>query len=121
MSQIDIQRFSQLIRQKRGSKNLRDTAKEIGDVSLSTLSRVEQGKLPDLSTFLKICAWLEMSPNDFAPEFQNSHEDHREKILYHLRADNALSPEVADALQKFIELAYANAGLLINRKNEEGI
>ena len=56
MASIDIDRLSKMLKEKRGKMNLRDTAKAIGDVSISTLSRVEQGKIPDLSTFLKICA-----------------------------------------------------------------
>ena len=92
--------------------NLRETAEAIGDVSISTLSRIDQGKIPDLSTFMKICQWLETSPEEFAPGFEKrdaEKEDHREAILYHLRADSSLSEDVATALQKMIEVAYQNS------------
>ena len=121
MASIDIDRLSQMLKEKRGKQNLRDTAEEIGDVSISTLSRIEQGKIPDLSTFLKICTWLGVSPNEFAPDFQMDETDHKRQILYHLRADNALSPEVAAALKKMIEIAYANSNLLTSKSDEERI
>lgn len=119
MAGIDIVRFSNLVRQKRGEKNLREVAQEIGDISISTLSRIEQEKIPDLSTFIRICSWLGMSPNDFTPDFTPPESEHKNIILYHLRADKTLSPEVADTLKKVIELAYDNSRSLINNKNEK--
>ncbi len=112
MASIDIDRLSKMLKEKRGKMNLRDTAKAIGDVSISTLSRVEQGKIPDLSTFLKICAWLGVNPSEFAPDFQQEEENHKKEILYHLRADSTLSKDVASALKQMIEIAYANSEIL---------
>lgn len=60
VSYLDIERLASLVRSKRGSRGLRETAKEIGNVSPSTLSRVENGKTPDMDTFLAICDWLEV-------------------------------------------------------------
>lgn len=40
--------------------NLRTAAKKAG-VSVSTLCRVENGKIPDLMTYAKVCAWLGIS------------------------------------------------------------
>ena len=110
MTTIDITKLANHIRRKRGNMNLRDTANAIGEVSISTLSRIDKGKIPDLSTFMKICLWLETSPEEFAPGFQSNDKetDHQEKILYHLRADSSLSEDVATALQKMIEVAYEN-------------
>ena len=53
--------LAQLVAQKRGKVGIRATAREIG-VSPATLSRVENGKLPDLENFAKICQWLEVDP-----------------------------------------------------------
>lgn len=116
MATIDIDRLSKMVKEKRGKNNLRDTVNEIGDVSISTLSRIEQGKIPDLSTFLKICVWLNVDPSEFAPDFQRNEENHKEEILYHLRADSTLSKEVADALKQMIEIAYANSEKLTQAK-----
>lgn len=112
MASFDAGLFAQLVRRKRGEKNLRESAREIGDVSISTLSRIEQGKIPDLSTFLKVCTWLNVSPNQFAPDFKNNEENHKQQILYHLRADKTLSAEVSKALKQVIELSYANSDKL---------
>jgi transcriptional regulator with XRE-family HTH domain len=104
---IDIEKFSQIVKNKRGKRNLREVANEIGDVSISTLSRIEQGKIPDLSTFMKICEWLKVSPNDF--DLNPIVKSHKDEIFFHLRADKSLSPEVTDALAKMIEIAYNNS------------
>ncbi|WP_366146292.1 helix-turn-helix domain-containing protein, partial [Crocosphaera sp.] len=40
---LDIERLTNLVRSKRGSRGLRETAAEIGNVSPSTISRVENG------------------------------------------------------------------------------
>jgi DNA-binding Xre family transcriptional regulator len=54
-------RLSQLLAKKRSGRGLRETAKEIG-ISPATLSRIERGKEPSLSNFVKICKWLEVDP-----------------------------------------------------------
>jgi transcriptional regulator with XRE-family HTH domain len=112
MASIDIEKLTQLVKNKRGKRNLRDIAKEIGGVSISTLSRIEQGKIPDLSTYMKICEWLEVSPDVFNINAKPTEKTHEEEIVFHLRADQSLSQEVSDALTKMIELAYKNSELL---------
>lgn len=61
---LDTQKFSEMVKSKRGKKGLRQLASEIG-ISASTLSRVEQGNLPDIDTYLKLCEWLEVSSDYF--------------------------------------------------------
>lgn len=60
---LDINLFSQSVRDRRGERGLREIAAEIG-TSASTLSRIEKGKLPDVNTFLMLCEWLEL-PSDY--------------------------------------------------------
>ena len=108
MASIDIEKFAQLVKNKRGNRNLREVANEIGEVSISTLSRIEQGKIPDLNTYMKICEWLEVSPEKFAPSFESMRKP-KEEIFFHLRADKTLSKDVSEALIKMIEIAYNNA------------
>ena len=107
MSKIDTQKLSEMIKSKRGSMGLRDTAIEIsekiGEVSASTLSRIEQGNLPDIATYVIICKWLEVSTDFFTDSAENSNE---QKVLAHLRADKALPKETSEALIKMIKLAY---------------
>jgi len=103
MPNIDTRKLSDMIRSKREGKGLREVAKEIGDVSPSTLSRVEQGNLPDIETYVKLCRWLEVSTEFFTENAETSSE---KKIVAHLRADKALSKETSEALIKMIKLAY---------------
>lgn len=60
----NIARIGPLLREKRRHRALREVAAEIG-VSSATLSRVENGQLPDLQTFSKICRWLDTDPSVF--------------------------------------------------------
>ncbi len=111
-SQINVQQLSALIKAKKGNRGLRTIANEIGGVSASTLSRIEQGKLPDLDTFMLICKWLKVSPENFmsteSKELLSSNKNPTtpEIIMAHLRTDRTLDPETVDALSKMIQLAY---------------
>ena len=58
-------KLSAMIRKQRGERGLREVAQEIGEINASTLSRIEHGNLPDLATFLRICRWLGVSPDEF--------------------------------------------------------
>jgi len=121
MATIDIEKLSQMVKNRRGTKNLREIAAEIGDVSISTLSRIEQGKVPDLDTFLKICEWLGVPSTDFTSEASVCEDDHKTNVLYHLRADRNLDPEIVESIAKMIEFAYANSDKLIKKKGGKGI
>jgi len=43
---------------------VREFAENIG-ISAATLSRVENGKMPDIETFFKLCFWMKRSSNEF--------------------------------------------------------
>jgi len=111
--EINIYKLAALVRAKRGKRGLRETANEIGRVSVSTLSRIEQGKIPDLGTFLRLCHWLNVSPEQFVPEAVrvDPHEpaptiSTPDMIVAHLRADRTLDPHTSEALSTMIRLAY---------------
>lgn len=105
-SSLDTNKFSEMIKSKRGNVGLRATASEIG-ISASTLSRLEQGNLPDIDTYLRLCNWLEVS-SDF---FLNSEkeEEIRNQVIVHLRADQTLPTKTSEALIQMINLAYDQA------------
>ncbi len=109
-SEIDITELSRMIRAKRGNKGLRVVAREIGEVSASTLSRIEQGKVPDLDTFIRICSWLGVSVEHFTikkkEQSSASKKTTPDIVAAHLRADRALDPQTAEALVKMIQIAY---------------
>ncbi|WP_299047626.1 helix-turn-helix transcriptional regulator [uncultured Polaribacter sp.] len=105
-SSLDTKKFSEMVKSKRGKKGLRTLSNEIG-ISASTLSRIEQGNLPDIDTYLKLCQWLEVSSEYFntGAVDTNSHTG----VVAHLRADKTLPPNTAEALIQMINLAYASA------------
>ena len=61
---LSIENLGKMIIERRGTLGVRAAAKEIG-ISPATLSRVENGNVPDLATFAKICEWLGEDPNRF--------------------------------------------------------
>lgn len=113
---FDMQRLAALVRAKRGTRGLRAVAQELETVSSSTLSRIEQGKVPDLDTFARLCQWLGVSADEFISSrketvgsgypLQAPGMTTPEIITAHLRADRALTTETADALATMVRLAY---------------
>lgn len=108
---IDTERFAALVRERRQGKPLRDLAEDIGDVSPSTLSRVESGKLPDLDTYFKLCRWMGVDPRYFTEGYNETQEEPAvstpDRIAIHLRADRVLSEEAKRAILTMVRLAYA--------------
>lgn len=127
-TEINIRELGALLRAKRGAKGLRAVAQEItnkyGPVSSSTLSRVEQGNVPDLDTFVRLCKWLEVPTERLMYGYKESKLPHRQQdtaevIKAHLRADRTLDPNTADALMKMIQLVYdaAKKGSIVKKKD----
>lgn len=94
--------LGELILEKRGDTGVRAAAREIG-ISPSTLSRVENGHLPDLENFRLICQWLEVDPNSILG-FRSSRKSRDEQIRasVHFRKEKTTSPETAAALARMI-------------------
>ena len=110
-SKIDFPQLSKLIRAKRGKRGLRETAEEIGDLSPSTLSRIEGQRINDMamSTYLRVCDWLEVDPADLliASETAKSVDlPEGDALELQLRAAQDLSPQTANLLAEFIRIAY---------------
>lgn len=103
---LDTLKFSEMIKSKRGKTGLRQLAAEIG-VSASTLSRVEQGNLPDIDTYIKLCEWLEVSTDYFTTK--SAVQDVQSDVVAYLRADKTLPQTTAEALIQMIKLAYASS------------
>ena len=114
---LDTEKLANLVRSKRGNRGLRDTAKEIGNVSPSTISRVENGKTPDMDTFLALCDWLEVPPAELIKNTEDEEAlDTPEAITIQLRADKNLDPAIANALASLVKAAYKD---LSQNKDEE--
>ena len=104
---LDIEKLAKLVKSKRERKGLRETAKIIG-LSASTISRVENHKIPDIETFLALCDWLEVDPGDLIENTENTSEfNNCNSICAMLRSDEKLNPEVAHALAVIVESSYS--------------
>jgi len=102
-----------MLRAKRGNRGLRAVAAEIGNVSASTLSRVEHGNIPRLETFMLICQWLAVSPDDFAVIEAASGTKMKmeaklevpDAIEAHLRSNIVLPPDTIESLSETIRVS----------------
>lgn len=110
MHSLNSSLLAEMIKSKRGNRGLRETAKEIG-TSSPTLSRIENGNLPDIDTYIKICKWLDVPSDYFTANDQKkgapSSPAYKKQVIAHLRADKNLPPSTAEALIEMINLAYA--------------
>ncbi|TVT36756.1 XRE family transcriptional regulator [Hymenobacter setariae] len=113
--QVDTQLLASLVRTKRGGQTLREAAEEIsktiGPVSVGTLLRVEQQRLPDLPVFLHFCNWLDVSPARLlsCPSSTGTApaETTAAKVARLLRSDARLALAMANVLAIMIEATYA--------------
>ena len=108
--QLDATALAALVRTKRAGRGLREVAEEIGDISPATLSRVENEKAPDMTTFLRLCNWLQVPPAQLLADQNNlpaSPPDRPQQIALLLRSDRQLDPATANALASLVEAAYA--------------
>lgn len=106
---LDIAKLANLVRNKRHHRGLREIAKEIGNVSPSTISRVENSKTPDMDTFLALCDWLGVPPSEF---FKNTEDREPKKlnnlddIAVQLLSNKDIDSEIANALSSLIRAVY---------------
>lgn len=116
--QINLEKLAAHLRTKRGKRGLREVAEEIGDVSASTLSRIEQRNVPDVATFVRICRWLGVETSEFMADnspAKQARQNHGnvvntpQIIETHLRADRVLPPATIEALSEMVRVAYKAA------------
>ncbi|MGJ7536987.1 MULTISPECIES: helix-turn-helix domain-containing protein [unclassified Variovorax] len=103
MDSTAIDALGRRIQEHRAGKGIREAAKEAG-VSPATLSRVENGKVPDLETFGKICQWLGDDPAIYlgmAPKTPNV-----TRAQVHFKKGAAIKKDSAMALSEMIMLAH---------------
>jgi transcriptional regulator with XRE-family HTH domain len=104
---IEVGELGRLIAKKRDDENLsvRQAAVE-ANVSFSTLSRVEAGAQPDLTTFLNLCGWLGVDPGTFLRPSQIRQSDALGVVTQHLVTDPHLSKEAAHRIVTVVEEMY---------------
>ena len=98
MTPPSIKSLGALVSKKRGSLGIRAAAAKIG-ISPATLSRVENGQLPDLGNFGKICRWLQIDPATILDIGSN---DDPPVAAVHFRKERTMKLETARALAEMI-------------------
>lgn len=103
--EFDIAGFYAALDAQRAAKRLnwKEVSEESG-VSASTLTRMSQGRRPDIDGLALLLSWSGLNASDFLPG-ANSPEPLAE-ITANLRADRNLKPENAKALEEIIKVAY---------------
>jgi transcriptional regulator with XRE-family HTH domain len=77
-------------------------------VSASTLTRMAQGKRPDVDGLAALCAWSGLDADRFvrSTEHQPAEAEPLAMVSTYLRSDPNLTPEAADALDEVIKVTY---------------
>ncbi len=92
--------LAQKILARREGKGIREAATEVG-VSSATLSRIENGKIPDLETFSKVCKWLGEDPA-LLLGLSSQPVDESLKVKVHFKKSATISQDTATALAAMI-------------------
>ncbi len=111
---LDTQQLAMLLKAKRGERGLREIAREIGNVSPATLSRIENGKMLDVETFLRICSWLEVNPQQFIKEVPDSILT-SQALRYRIEGGQRLEGSVMIQGAKNAVLPIIGASLLVSK------
>lgn len=95
------------VRQSRGV-HWKTVAREAG-VSASTLTRMGQGRRPDVDSFAALASWADLDPDDFfrRSDRQQPHSTQPlAEISVLLRRDPNLSAEAATAMDALVKSTY---------------
>ncbi|MEA1653021.1 helix-turn-helix domain-containing protein [Nitrospirillum sp. BR 11164] len=107
--QFDADAFYAALDGQRQSRRItwKKVAEESG-VSASTLTRMAQGKRPDVDSLAALTAWSGLKADDFvrAEGVGRVPADTLAQITTYLRADPNLSPEGVEAFEALVKTAY---------------
>ena len=92
---MELGDIGNLLARRRGNMGVRAAAREIG-ISPSTLSRIENGHVPDVATLGKVCAWLGEDTSKFTGVGN---------LQIAFKNKKALPPRTAQSLATLIEKA----------------
>ncbi|HKB50733.1 MAG TPA: helix-turn-helix domain-containing protein [Solirubrobacterales bacterium] len=106
---FDVVAFYAALDAQRQAHNL--TWKKVASeakVSASTLTRMGQGKRPDVDSLAALCAWSGLDADNYirSEKNQSGQAEPLAMISTYLRSDSHLSPESADALDAVIKATY---------------
>jgi transcriptional regulator with XRE-family HTH domain len=106
--QFDAEAFYAALDSKRQSRRMRwkQVAEESG-VSASTLTRMAQGRRPDLDSMAALLIWSGLNADSFVNHDRSDQtSDNLATITAYLRADPHLTPEGAAAIEAIVKAAY---------------
>jgi transcriptional regulator with XRE-family HTH domain len=98
---LKINDLAKMISAKRGTRGVRAAAIE-ADVSPATLSRVENGHMPDLATFAKLCKWIERDPREFLGMDVSNSQGQSPTAVVHFKKKKTVTMDTANALGSLI-------------------
>ncbi|HZV07003.1 MAG TPA: helix-turn-helix transcriptional regulator [Gemmataceae bacterium] len=98
---LTISEFGRLMAAKRDGRGVRAAAAEAG-VSSATFSRVENGNMPDLETFAKLCKWLQRDPREFLGMAEDDLATAPPAGVVHFKKKRTVKQETAAALGELI-------------------
>lgn len=102
-----LEDFFEALNATRLAKRLswKDVAAQSG-ISASTLTRMAQGRRPDVDSLAALAAWSGLDTNDFLKPNTKKKPESLAMISTYLKSDRQLSPESANALDQIIRAAY---------------
>jgi transcriptional regulator with XRE-family HTH domain len=93
------------VSRKRGNMGIRSAAAEI-EISPATLSRIENGRIPDLDTLKKVCRWLGEDPGLYLGTADKEPASARPVVQIAFRKDKTVTQKTSKALATLILAAY---------------
>lgn len=105
---FDSQGFYDALDATRRSRNLnwKQVAAESG-VSASTLTRMAQGRRPDVDGLAALASWSGLKADDFVrSDAEQGEPEPLAMISTYLKSDPHLTPEAADALDQLVKATY---------------
>ena len=96
-----------LAKKEETGRSWRDIAREL-DINHTVFTRLLKGARPDADTLVTLTGWLGVSLDRFVSG-DAPHDDRQETltaIATYLRADRALKPASADAIESVLRAAY---------------
>lgn len=97
---LSIEEFGRLVAAKRGTRGVRAAAID-ANVSPATLSRVENGHMPDLKTFAALCKWIDRDPREFLG-MEVTDKSQTASAVVHFKKKKTVQVETAKALGDLI-------------------
>jgi transcriptional regulator with XRE-family HTH domain len=107
-SVFNVDKFFNHLDSKRKDNNY--TWKKVSEkskVSASTLTRIAQGKHPDVDSLGLLCEWAKLDANEFFNTKDNVKEiDFMAQLSVNLRADKKLNKDSIEAIESTLRAAY---------------